>query len=401
MLLKKLLQQTSASPNMVFRDPFKPVETDQLIQEIIGLANLDFAGARYIVFGINKATMQGSGVVGLDDEKLAALKSTHQLVATLIKPALQLAFIYDEIDGKLVGAIEIDGCDERPYQVACDFSETLTLGQSWTRDGLLFRAAEAGDMALMRPDTGNPDEWNIALGIGSDADAQHVQLRVPDSSNPPSGRTAQRKGLGGVDWKQATIEAIGTMNTNIARLLRSGKKTTPDMDDKDREALEFFQRNAEERAAAADNYYYYEECALRLQFMLRNDDVVPLQDLELSLGFPKIDGLRVAERIYPTPEGTTDAKEAAGYPLVQVLEKGTFATVKLGDVKPGTKRSVFSSPIRLAANPGLHGRKMAIHCQLSAANKNAVELSRLTITFAGHSVDARAARVQVEPAAER
>jgi hypothetical protein len=400
MLLKKLLLQTSASPNMVFRDPFKAVETDQLIQEIIGLANLDFAGPRYIVFGINKAAMEGNGVVGIDDEKLAAMKSAHQLVATLVKPALQLAFIYDEIDGKLAGAIEIDGCDDRPYQVACDFSETLTLGQSWTRDGMLFRAAEAGDLALMRPETGNPDEWNAALGIGVDADAQHVQLQAPDSSNPPSGRTGQRKGLGGVDWKQATIEAIGTMNTNIVRLMRSGKRSAPDMDDNDREALEFFQKNAEDRAAAADNYYYYEETALRLQFILRNDDIVALQDLELSLGFPKIDGLRVAKRVYPAPDGTTDARDAAGYPLVQVLKKGTFTTVKLGDVKPGTKRTVFSSPIRLAVNPRLHGRKMAIHCQLSAANKNAVELSRLTITFVAHSVDAQPARVQVAPVAE-
>ena len=393
MLLKKILQQTSASPNMVFRDPFKPVETDQLIQEIIGLANLDFAGARYIVFGINKAAMEGSGVVGIDDEKLAALKSAHQLVATLIQPALQLAFVYDEIGGKLVGALEIDGCAERPYQVARDFSDALTLGQSWIRDGMLFRVAEAADLALMRPDTGNPDEWNTTLGIGSDVEAQDVQLQVPDSSNPPSDRTAQRKGLGGVDWKQATIEAIGTMNTNIARLMRSGKRSAPDMDDKDREALEFFQKNAEDRVAAADNYYYYEECALRLQFMLRNDDVVTLENLELSFGFPKLDGLRVAERVHPAPDGTTNPREAAGYPLVQILDEAVFATVKLGDVKPGTKRSVLSSPIRLAVTPRMHGRKMAINCQLSAANKHAPELSHLTITFVAPSVEA-------EPVAE-
>ena len=144
MLLKKIMQLTSASPNVFFRDPFKPVETDQLILEIIGLANVDFDGARYIVFGINKATMEGSGAVGIDDDKLATLKSAHQLIATLVQPALQLTFIYDEIDGKLVGALEIDGCNERPYQVACDYSETLTDGRSWIREGLQFHAAEAG-----------------------------------------------------------------------------------------------------------------------------------------------------------------------------------------------------------------------------------------------------------------
>ena len=64
MLLKKILQNTSASPNVVFYDPFQDVDTDNIIQHVIGLANLDFEGPRYVVFGVNKAAMQGNGVVG-------------------------------------------------------------------------------------------------------------------------------------------------------------------------------------------------------------------------------------------------------------------------------------------------------------------------------------------------
>ena len=390
MLLKKLMQHTSASPNILFRDPFKAIETEELFQEIIGLANLDFEGARFIVFGVNKASMQGNGVVGVDTEKLAELKRVHQMVAKLIEPALQLAFIYDEIDSKLVGALEIDGCDNRPYKVACDYSDTLTIGQAWTRDGMAFRAMGAKELDALRPDFGNPDEWKVSLGIGSDANTQHAELRVPDASNPPSERSEERKGLREIDWKEATVEAIGTINTNIARLMRTGKLRAPKLNDEDREALEFFQRDAEQRAAAADNHYYYEECAVRLQLVLRNEDVVTLQDLEISLGFPKVAGLKVVERVYPAPNGSTDPMDAACYPEVKDLVKGVMASMRLGNVEPETTCTIFSSPIRLAVGRELLGRKMAIDCRLRAANKNEIERIRLTVNFVGDAREAAA-----------
>jgi len=74
MLLKQLVQQTSASANLLFCDPFARFDSEQLVKEVIGLANADVEGPRYIIFGINLGSMEGSGVVGISDSAMSGLK---------------------------------------------------------------------------------------------------------------------------------------------------------------------------------------------------------------------------------------------------------------------------------------------------------------------------------------
>jgi hypothetical protein len=104
MLLKQLLQRPRVAPNLLFRNPFMEEGPEQLVKEIIGLANADVDGPRYIVFGINLASMQGSGIVGLSESAMANLKKARRAVSTLIEPVVGLAFIYDKIEGRLVGS---------------------------------------------------------------------------------------------------------------------------------------------------------------------------------------------------------------------------------------------------------------------------------------------------------
>lgn len=42
------------------------------------------------------------------------LTKAHRAVSALVKPIVHLAFIFDKIEGRLVGALEIDGCDDGP-----------------------------------------------------------------------------------------------------------------------------------------------------------------------------------------------------------------------------------------------------------------------------------------------
>ena len=135
MLLRQILESPKSSSKLLIYDPFRKLDQEELVKEVIGLANADVNGARNILFGFNAGVIEGSGIVGIDESAMADLKKAHRLLSALIEPVLQLAFIYDRINGKLIGTLEIDGCDEGPYVVERDFSEKHARGQCWVRDG--------------------------------------------------------------------------------------------------------------------------------------------------------------------------------------------------------------------------------------------------------------------------
>ena len=133
MLLKQLIESPMTSSKLLVCDPFREHDQEELVKEVIGLANADVVGPRNILFGVNAGALDGGRIVGIPDNAMADLKKAHRIISALIDPVLHLAFIYDRINGKLVGTLEIDGCDDRPYIVGQNYSENLTRGQCWSR----------------------------------------------------------------------------------------------------------------------------------------------------------------------------------------------------------------------------------------------------------------------------
>ncbi len=63
MLLRQLIQNPSNCSKLLVRDPFRELDQEELVREVIGLANADVDGLRHILFGINAGAMEGSGIV--------------------------------------------------------------------------------------------------------------------------------------------------------------------------------------------------------------------------------------------------------------------------------------------------------------------------------------------------
>ena len=147
MLLKQMLASPTTSSELLVFDPFQSFDRESLVREVIGLANASVEGPRNILFGVNPGGVNGAKVVGIPDEAIGDLKRAHRLISGLVEPLLDLAFIFDRIDGKLVGALEIDGCEFGPYFLAQDLSDELRRGACWQSDGRAFewsRASQRG-----------------------------------------------------------------------------------------------------------------------------------------------------------------------------------------------------------------------------------------------------------------
>ena len=63
MLLKQLIQQPTTSSKLLVCDPFRMTGKEELVKEVIGLANANVDGPRHILFGVNPGAMEGRKLV--------------------------------------------------------------------------------------------------------------------------------------------------------------------------------------------------------------------------------------------------------------------------------------------------------------------------------------------------
>jgi hypothetical protein len=385
LLLQELLQTPEISPNILFWNSLEEQTGEHLIQEVIGLANAAVDGPRYIFFGVNTGSREGEGIVGISENTIASLKKARRIILRHVKPVLELAFIFDRIEGKLVGVLEIDGCDNAPYVVRKDFSDTLSGGQCWVREGSKLRAVDPLEAEQIRNRGAREHPVLVKIGFYEQPECELLELTVPDTSNPPSSRE-QTEIKEALDWKEKAHETLGTINTHISRLLHV-REHGPDapFDDRGVDTLNELQSNmeGEEDLADADNYYYFEEQALKLNLVACNTGKHRLRNTSIKLVFPRSRDFDVVDHLYTSPDDTRSQHEIdmADYPEVQQLDDTVIVHTVLGDLERNVPRPLFSSALRLAVKPEVRGKEVSIKYSLKANNKNSDVSGRLKIKF--------------------
>ncbi len=357
--------------------------------EVIGLANADVDGPRNILFGYNAGAMDGNGIVGIAETVMADLKKAHRLLSTLIDPVLQLAFIYDVINGKLVGTLEIDGCDDGPYIVGQDFSDKLSRGQSWIREGRDLRALERAELIqISSPDgaqqAAQPTEKpSIEVGFNDDLDCKLLEIAVPDTSDPPFAHD-KWKSDEPLDLKERIKETIGTVTTRILHMGRAPKPdpvVRPD-DNIDNSQSDMF-RQTGILFDNAENHYYFEEKAMKLNLSVCNKGTQDLEDVSIEIGFPRLPDFDVADQLHVSPFDKRQPHEIKNlrYPKVEHRDGGIVVRSSLGALVPDRPEPAFKCALRLAVGPRMAGRKVGIQYKLRGPDKQSLGKGRLKIKF--------------------
>jgi len=385
-LLKQLVESAKTSSSMLVYDPFREPDREELVREVIGLANAEVDGPRNILFGVNAGALDGAAIVGISETAMGDLKKAHRLLSTLIEPVLQLAFIYDRINGKLVGTLEIDGCDFGPYFVGMDFSESLSLGQCWVREGHKLQSVEREDLlavkapALAKEPPRLLEVPDIDVGFNDDPQCELLEMTVPDTSDPPFAdekpEVAKTSRL-----KQAIKDTVGTVTTQILRLGSLGEQPasgtseeSPSGDGND---------DAGKLFTDAQNHYYYEEKALKLNLCVCSKGTEEIEDVKLELGFPRLPDFDVADRIYTSPFDKRSSPEVngRGYPQIERRDDAIFVRSTIDKLTPNSPQQALQSALRLAVGPGMQRRKIAIHYKLRGPHDQNLGSGRLKIQF--------------------
>ena len=386
MLLQQLIQQPITSSKLVVCDPFRMPEPTELVKEVIGLANADVDGPRYVLFGINAGAIDGNKIVGINDEAAAELKKAHRLLSAQIEPVVSLAFIFDRINGKLAGALEIDGGEDGPFVPGEEAAGDLSGEQTWVREGRDLRVVDISDLdstdahvSTEVPDKDTPAELleipSIDVGFNEEPDCDFVELSIPDTSDPPF--VEEKNDLGNqVGLKETLKNAVNTMTTKIVSLARGRSK------DADPDSSTDVVKAAQDLITESENHYYYEEKALQLNFSLLNTGSHPVDELHIEFGFPKIDDFDISDRIHMSPfdKSSHPATRNQGYPDVERGRKGFIVRNKIGVLEPAVRTPALKCPLRMAVGPGAQKRKVAILYTLRRGGEIVGE-GRLKIMF--------------------
>lgn len=389
MLLKQLINSAKTASNFLVYDPFGEPARWELVKEVIGLANADIDGPRAILFGINPAAVEGDGIVGISETAAAELKRAHRLVSGLIEPALDLAFIYDRINGKLVGALEIDGCEFGPYFVGQDFSDELCRGACWLREGRELRAVERADLLGNRSPLSAagavpvPEEVDVRIGFNDRPDCHYLEMSIPDTSNPPFAEELEQVRRPST-IVQAIKDTVDSVTTQIQRLAH-GSSGAPADGGPFRSSTDATEDEAARLFADAQNHYYFEERAVKLELCIRNDGKAPLEDTVLELGFPRIADFDVADRLYANPFDKRSANEikTRRYPRVENRKDAIFVRSEIAPLDAGGTQPALSCPLRMALRPGMQGRKLGIRYTLRGPDGRSLSQGQLKIRFGG------------------
>ena len=385
MLLKQLIESPVTSSNLRVCDPVREHDQEELVKEVIGLANAAVDGPRNILFGVNAGALEGGGIVGISESFMAELKKAHRIMSAFIEPMLHLAFIFDRINGKLVGTLEIDGCEDRPYIVGQNFSKTLSRGQCWVREGRDLRAIQPSD--LSQSSEPEPDDIPVRLieppklsvGFNDLPDCVLLEMPIPDASDPPFA-TVDVPTKKPMDLKQTIREKIGTVTTQILRL-GSGRKDDSEAAETENPDEEF----AETQTVVSDanDHYFFEEKALQLNFCVANDGNERVEDVSIKFGFPRTADFDVVDHLYISPFDKRSKHEIKnlGYPEVDRRDDAVFVRSKIDLIDPDCPKSAFKYPLRLAVGPKMQKKKIAILYTLRGPDRQRIGQGRLKIKF--------------------
>ncbi len=392
MLLQQLLKSPRTSSGLLVCEPFRKPDRHALVKEVIGLANADVDGPRYILFGVNPGAMEGDGIVGISDELAQELKHAHRLVSALVEPSLALAFTYDRVNGKLVGALEIDDCDYGPYFVGQDSGDELVRGQCWVRDERTLREiARSRLLGGASSETRStpallPEQVEVSVGFNDKPECHFLELPIPDTSNPPFSdyQSGDETGSSPGDTqpleKRTTIGQVikETVNTVTTQIL--GLRHAAGASDSSETAMT---EDAGQIYADAQNHYYFEERAVKLELCIRNRGEVALEHVTIEFGFPRVPDFDVADRIYLSPFDKRSPNEVRnmGYPEVEGRENAIFARSVIETLAPGAMCPALGCALRLAVGPGMQGRKLGIRYTLRGPDNRALAKGALKVRF--------------------
>ncbi|MBU2677137.1 MAG: ATP-binding protein [Gammaproteobacteria bacterium] len=367
------------------KQPYGAKGVESFLRDVLAIANASVDGPRYIVIGTEIDRRGRKRVHPVNEKDFAGKPAYEALANEYIEPPLRIRYKPVSVDGNRVGVFEIGDCQDRPYMMRIDYSETLRRGDAYMR--LKDTAVKMGRRQLQtlfeRKFQGSIPAQNIEVGFAGEISHKSLTLQSCDLSQLPSAIAASK--LEQLVKIQMNTKDSGS-TTVMARLVHARLygsddpyvSRTPDELMQEMEQIRHKYRNH-------DSHFLFEKNCEEIQIVVCNQGDEPIVDASIALVLPKDDDLYIADRL---PKALRNEEyvdrspaEMASYPFVSQHKKSIHITKKIGNIPVEKPIEAFASPLRVCIGPGLIGRRFGIRYALHGKNLRSPATGTLRVNF--------------------
>ena len=302
-----------------------------------------------------------------------------------IEPPIRIRYQPATIEGERVGIFEIGDCQDRPYMMRIDYSETLRRGDAYVRvnDTAVKMGRRQLQSMFEKKFKDSVSAANVEIGFPGDIIHKDKEITTCSFDRLPSVVASSK--LHELIEAKSRVHASAS-NTMVARLThaRLFGSDSP-YEDRSTEEIMAEMRQLERRYRDHDNHYLFEEHVTPLQLVVYNQGAEDIRDASLSLIMPNHNAFHVATQLprIPRDDGFVARTpiEQSEYPSVSLRDGSVQVSVKLGDIEPGEPIEVFNAPLRICVGTNLKGRRIGIQYSLFAQNLRTAAKGKLRLLF--------------------
>jgi hypothetical protein len=384
--LARLVQSATPTTAVQFRkNAYGKNGVQSFLRDVLAMANASVEGSRYIVTGAEFDARGRKRLLGVDREDFSGKPAYQSLANEHIEPPIRIRYQPVTVEGERLGVFEIGDCQDRPYMMRIDFSESLRRGDAYAR--LNNSAVKLGRRQLQslfeKKFRDSVSAANIEIGFPGDIIHKDKKLSTCSLAQLPSA-IASSKLLELIEAK--TRVHASTSNTMVARLTHARLfGTDSPYEERSTDDIRAEMRQIERRYQNHDQHFLFTENGSDLQLVVFNQGEEDLNDASLTFALPNHTSFYVASQLPKLPRDDRfidrTPAEHADYPAVTARDNAINVSVKLGDIPPGEPIEAFRTPLRLCVGSNLKGRRIGIQYSLFAQNLRTAATGTLRLLF--------------------
>jgi len=384
--LARIVRSATPSTDVQFRKhAYGKSGVHRFLHDVLAMANASVEGPRYIIIGMESDAKGKKKAHTIDRDDFSGKPAYQALANDHIEPPIRIRYQPVTVDGKRVGVFEISDCQDRPYMMRIDYSETLRRGDAYVRVNDAAVKMGRRQLQALFEKKFQDSVSSADIEIGFPGKIIHKDQKVMTCSLAKLPSTIAGEKLHELMEAKSLAHESGnsTMVARLthARLFGSDSPYTH----QSAEQVEAEMRQIEQSYRDHDDHFLFEEHASKLQLVVVNQSEEAISDASLSLVLPNHNAFHVAPHLPKIPRDDRFVErtpnEQADYPSVSLRDDTVHVSIKLGDIPPGQPIEVFAEPLRICVGSELRGRRIGIQYSLFAQNLRAATKGKLRLLF--------------------
>ncbi|MFZ2472281.1 MAG: ATP-binding protein [Methanothrix sp.] len=353
---------------------YKKEKYDDLIKDIISMANADIGYERYIIIGVKLKNSMERDILGISKEEFIDSATYQQIISENIEPDIHIEYSPYLFESRYLGILKIDQCNDQPYMMKKDFRE-LKKGDCFIRKGSFQSKMTRQDLdkIMAKRQIDNDFSDKIQIYFSGTNKSQEIELSTVGELDYPSEK-AGRKIKKIIEGKKASA-AVNSLST-FGSLHLFGEVPYEER------SIEELEKNLEnlDEIYREDNYYYlFELKSHKLNITIMNLGKSYIEDASIQVNIYETIGLIIPKKIYPKPEKPSLSALISpkvnnnfplnlNYPRIENRENDICIYARIGDIRHLISTNAFAEPIRILLAEKLAGNEVVLNCRLFGKN---------------------------------